>query len=89
MELNPYQQLAEKLNLLPNGFPPTDDGRELRLLAKIFTPEDARLAAQLTPSLETVEEISARTGREPAELRQQLKRMSRDGLVEPGRKRGR
>lgn len=86
MERNPYQQLAEKLDSLPNGFPATDDGRELKLLAKIFTPDDAELAAQLTPSLETAEEISARTGREPAELRKQLKQMSRDGLIKAGRK---
>jgi electron transport complex protein RnfB len=46
-----YKQLAEKLNALPNGFPPTDDGRELKLLAKIFTPEQAELAAELLPTL--------------------------------------
>ena len=45
-----YKRLAERLNALPNGFPPTDDGRELKLLAKIFTPEQAELAAQLTPN---------------------------------------
>jgi electron transport complex protein RnfB len=85
---NTYKQLAEQLNALPNGFPPTDDGRELKLLAKLYTPEEAGLAAQLLPSLETVEEIAARTGRDTEELRQQLKAMSRRGLVETGRKDG-
>ena len=33
-----YKKLAERLDALPNGFPPTEDGAELRLLAKIFTP---------------------------------------------------
>ena len=37
----PYQRLAERLDALPNGFPPTADGVELRLLAKLFTPEEA------------------------------------------------
>ena len=83
-----YKQLAERLNALPNGFPPTDDGRELKLLAKIFTPEQAELAAQLTPNLETVEEIAARTGRNAADLRNQLKAMSRSGLIEAGKKDG-
>jgi ferredoxin/predicted transcriptional regulator len=83
---NPYKQLAEKLNALPNGFPPTEDGRELKLLAKLFTPEEAELAAQLQSSVETVEEIAARTGRETEELRKQLKGMSRRGLIEAGRR---
>ena len=86
--MNSYKQLAERLNSLPNGFPATDDGRELKLLAKIFTPEQAELAAQLTPTLETVEEIAARTGRNAADLRNQLKAMSRSGLIEAGKKTG-
>lgn len=82
---NPYKQLAEQLNALPNGFPRTDDGRELKLLAKLFTLEEAGLAAQLFPSLETMEEIAARTGKDAEELRKQLKVMSRRGLIEAGR----
>jgi len=83
-----YKLLAERLNALPNGFPPTDDGRELKLLAKLFTPEEAELAAQLTPSLETVEEIAARTGRDVEGARTQLKAMSRRGLIAAGKKDG-
>ena len=88
MNINPYKKLAEKLNALPNGFPPTDDGRELKLLAKLFTPEEAELAAQLRPSLETIEEIEARTGGNAGELRKQLKGMSRRGLIEAGQRDG-
>jgi ferredoxin len=83
-----YKQLAEQLNALPAGFPPTEDGRELKLLAKLFTPEEAELAAQLKPSLETVEDISKRTGRDIEGLRKQLKGMSRGGLIEAGRRDG-
>ena len=85
---NAYKQLAERLTALPNGFPPTDDGRDLKLLAKLFTPEEAELAAQLQSSLETVEEIAARTGMDAEELRNQLKGMSKRGLIEAGRKDG-
>lgn len=88
MNTDAYKQLAERLNALPNGFPPTDDGKELRLLAKLYTPEEAELVAQLRPSLETVEEIAERTGRETGELRNQLKGMSRRGLIEAGRRDG-
>ena len=57
-----YKALAERLDELPNGFPPTDDGRELKILEKLFSPEEAALAAQLSPSLESVGAIAARTG---------------------------
>jgi ferredoxin len=60
----------------------------LKLLAKLFTPEEAELAAQLTSSLETVEEIAARTGWDAAGLRDQLKAMSRRGLIEAAKKDG-
>jgi hypothetical protein len=50
---SPYRQLATRLNELPNGFPPAPDGAELRLLAYLFTPEEALLAAQLRLTLET------------------------------------
>lgn len=88
MDLISYKQLAERLNSLPNGFPATGDGRELMLLAKIFTPEEAELASQLTSAWESVEEIAARTGRDAADLRKQLKQMARGGLIEVGRKDG-
>jgi Na+-translocating ferredoxin:NAD+ oxidoreductase subunit B len=85
MEINPYKLLAEKLDALPNGFPSTQDGTELRLLAKLFSPEEAALAACLEPELDTVEAISARAGGEPEELRKILKGMSRRGLINAGK----
>lgn len=88
MNMSVYKQLAECLDALPNGFPPTDDGREVKLLTKIFTPEEAELATQLLSELETVEEIAVRTGKNAEELRTQLKRMSRRGLIEAGKKDG-
>ncbi len=83
---DPYRQLAERLNDLPNGFPPTEDGRELKLLAKLFTPEEAELASHLTSSLETAEEVAARLGLDAAKTRNQLKGMSRRGLINTGKK---
>jgi electron transport complex protein RnfB len=83
-----YRLLAERLDALPNGFPPTPDGAELRLLAKIFTPEEAALAASLRLTLETPAEIAVRTGRDPATLPAQLKGMARRGLIKAGRAAG-
>jgi Pyruvate/2-oxoacid:ferredoxin oxidoreductase delta subunit len=81
----PYKRLAQRLDALPNGYPPTDDGTELRLLAKIFTPEEAALAAQLRLTKESVTQIAERLGGETRTLRKQLKQMVRKGLIAWGR----
>ncbi|OQY26218.1 MAG: hypothetical protein B6I34_00250 [Anaerolineaceae bacterium 4572_32.1] len=83
-----YQDLAERLDALPNAFPSTEDGAELRLLAKLFTPEEAALAAQLRLTLETPKQLAARIGGEPRALRKQLKEMARRGLISAGRAKG-
>lgn len=88
MTTNPYKLLAERLDALPNGFPPTDDGAELRLLAKLFTPEEAALAAQLRVTLETPAQIAARLGGEANALGKQLKAMARRGLIAAERAEG-
>jgi ferredoxin len=81
MDMTPYKLLAERLDSLPNGFPPTKDGAELRLLAKIFSPAEAALASQLLPEPETLGEIVTRIGGDAAQLRQQLNAMVRRGLI--------
>ncbi len=81
---NVYQKLARKLDALPNGFPPTEDGAELRLLARLFTPEEAELACQLRMELKTPAEIAAWSGREFAPTRKLLKDMTRKGLIAAG-----
>ncbi len=83
--MNPYQQLAQALDALPNGFPPTPDGAELRLLEKLYSPEEAALTAQLTPQLESSEAIASRLGLVHAELRKTLKSLAKRGLIEAGR----
>ena len=80
-----YKELAQRLDQLPNGYPPTDDGRELKILAKLFSPEEAALAAQLSPSLESVGVIAARIGVDASVLRDQLKGLSRRGLIDVGK----
>jgi Na+-translocating ferredoxin:NAD+ oxidoreductase subunit B len=83
-----YKALALALDRLPNGFPATASGSELQLLAKLFSPLEAELAARLTSSLETVEAIAQRTGIEVASLRKPLKDMVRRGLITAGRTEG-
>ncbi len=81
MHTDPYKRLAERLDALPNGFPATAEGTELRLLAKLFTPEEAELTAQLGTSPETPAQLAARLGGEPGALGRQLKSMARRGLI--------
>lgn len=82
---NPYKLLAERLDALPNGFPPTPDGAELRLLEKLFTPEEAALAAQLRLTPETPRQVAERLGLDFAVLAKQLMGMTRKGLIAVGR----
>jgi ferredoxin len=83
-----YRRLADRLNKIPNGFPATKSGVEQRLLAKIFTPEEAGLAAELSVDPETADVIAARVGREPKAIYHTLKAMVRKGQIQVSRKNG-
>jgi len=76
-----YRQLARRLDAIPNGFPSTESGVELRLLAKIFTPQEAALASVMRLTPEPAKEIAARAGAEPRTARRTLKDMVRKGLI--------
>jgi Na+-translocating ferredoxin:NAD+ oxidoreductase subunit B len=81
MSENPYSLLAERLDALPNGYPSTPSGVELRILEKLFTPEEALLASKLRITLESPQQIVERIGGDPQELRKTLKQMRRKGLI--------
>jgi len=76
-----YEQLIDALDRLPNGFPRTPSRVELRLLAKMFSPEEAWLASQLRGEMEPTDVIAARVGRPEKEVGGRLKEMARRGLV--------
>jgi Pyruvate/2-oxoacid:ferredoxin oxidoreductase delta subunit len=67
-----YHKLAKVLDTLPNGFPSTEDGLEISLLKRIFTPEEAELYCDLRLSFETADQIAERTGRPREGLEEQL-----------------
>ncbi len=83
--VSPYRRLALSLDALPNRFPPAEDESDLRLLAKIFTADEAALAADLFPELEQPVQIAARLGRDMREIAGQLKEMARKGLISAGK----
>jgi electron transport complex protein RnfB len=76
-----YRQLAQRLDAIPNGFPATESGVELRLLAKIFAPEEAKLASVMRLTYESPADIAARAGVDAGPARRMLKDMARKGLV--------
>ena len=67
-----YKKLAEHLDNLPTSYPSTDSGVELRILKRLFTPEEAEIATTLTMMPEPVVGIAERTGRDPAALAETL-----------------
>jgi ferredoxin len=76
-----FQRLAQHLDRLPAGFPATPSGVELRILRRLFAPEEAEIALALTMLPETPAAIAQRLGQDPALLAPQLERMSRKGLI--------
>jgi electron transport complex protein RnfB len=76
-----YRNLAQRLDAIPNGFTATESGVELRLLAKIFTPEEAGLAGVMRLTTEPAADIAARAGVDPEAAYRALKGMARKGLI--------
>jgi|WetSurMetagenome_2_1015567.scaffolds.fasta_scaffold01060_5 Na+-translocating ferredoxin:NAD+ oxidoreductase subunit B len=76
-----YEALAAHLDRLPAGFPRTPDGVEMRILRRLFSPEEAKLAQLLTVRPESAAAIAARTSRNPEELGPKLESMAKKGLI--------
>ena len=76
-----YTSLAKVLDTLPNGFPATDSGVEIKLLKRIFRPQDAELFCDLRLNFETAQQISERTGRPLEGLEEHLSEMKDRGQV--------
>jgi Na+-translocating ferredoxin:NAD+ oxidoreductase subunit B len=76
-----FEQLADALDKLPNGFPRTPSGVEIKILKKIFSPEEAALASQLTGSFEPIDDIAKRNGLPVGETRKRLLNLVRRGVL--------
>jgi electron transport complex protein RnfB len=83
-----YKNLAKKLDGLPNGFPATESGVELRILKKIFAPEEAEMALKIRPLPETAEAIAERLGKPLAEMDAILEDMVKKGQIGSARIKG-
>ncbi len=83
MSLDAYEALANTLNDMPNGFEVTPVG--LRMLAKLFTEDEARLASTMAEDFEPAAAIAARAGLPEGEVVQRLAEMAHKGLIRGAR----
>ncbi|GAB6888709.1 4Fe-4S binding protein [Desulfothermus okinawensis JCM 13304] len=76
-----YKKLAQVLDSMPQGFPSTPDGLEIKILKKIFEPDEAELFCKLKLKFETVDDIAKRTGMEKEFLEKKLTEMWKKGQI--------
>jgi electron transport complex protein RnfB len=88
MDLEVYRRLARQLDTLPIGFPATQSGVELELLAKIFTPEEAAIAVLMGSVPEPADAIAVRASVPGNAVESNLREMARRGLIRVGMEEG-
>ncbi len=76
-----YTRLREFMDKMPVGFPETPTGVEIKILKKLYTPEQAELTMQLRQEPEEVSAIAARVGMDEKELEEKLEEMAQRGLI--------
>ncbi|MFW9832057.1 MAG: indolepyruvate ferredoxin oxidoreductase subunit alpha [Candidatus Thorarchaeota archaeon] len=82
-----YRVLQRHLDSMPVGFPATDSGVEMRILKRLFSPEEAKIAAQLpfspkgAESLDSIVERLSALGIGRQQLEQMLDTMVSKGLL--------
>lgn len=81
MDKDVYTRLREFLDAMPGGFPATDSGVEIRILKKLFTPDEAELTMKLKETPEEVSEIAGRMGMDEGELAKKLEEMAQKGII--------
>ena len=76
-----YKRLAKKLDEMPNGYPATESGVELKILQKIFRPEEAEMTLKMRPMPETVGAIAERLGKSVEEMQSILDNLAEKGQI--------
>ena len=76
-----YSRLREFLDRMPGTFPETDTGVEIRMLKKLFTPEEAEMLLHLNPYPEPIPAIAERAGMEENAAAEMLESMARQGSI--------
>ena len=76
-----YRELQRKLNDYSLGFPETQSGVELEILKLLFSEEDADLFLNLSPALETAENVAKRLDMDEDVAARRLEEMAGRGLL--------
>ena len=78
-----YRRLQQHLDRMPVAFPPAPSGVEIRILKRLFTPEEAEIALELSAIPEPLATVHRRFGSRipPEELRRKLEHMADKGIV--------
>ena len=76
-----YKGLAHHLDNLPGGYPSTESGVELRILRRLFTPEEAELAVHLELIEEPPRVVAHRAGMPVKKTAEMLDEMALKGLI--------
>jgi NAD-dependent dihydropyrimidine dehydrogenase PreA subunit len=76
-----YNELRSFLDNIPNGFPASETGVELKILKKIFNEEEAELFMKLKLKFETPEQIASRTGLDLEYIKRMLPVMKNKGQL--------
>lgn len=76
-----YEQLASFLDNLPSGYPRTEGGAEMRILRKLFSPEEAGLCLHLTLLPEPARVVAYRARKPVEEVSIMLEEMEKKGLI--------
>ena len=81
MTADVFQKLARHLDELPGGYPATESGVELRILRRLFTPEEAELALHVSFMGEEPRVIARRARITPEDAAHRLEAMALKGLI--------
>ena len=81
MAADAYERLAQFLHELPAGFPRSESGVEMRILRRLFTPEEAELVTHLTLLTEEARVIARRARIPVEEAARRLEEMEKKGLI--------
>jgi len=76
-----YARLREFMDKLPGGYPETPTGVEIKILKKLWTPDEAELTMELTNEPEEVAAIAKRVGVDEGELAEKLETMAQKGII--------
>lgn len=81
MKEDVYTRLRSFLDALPGGFPATDNGVEIKILKKLYSPEEAEFTMKLKEEPEEISDIAQRVGISEPEAAKKLEEMAQKGLI--------